>query len=69
MLLRLFTKIGITLGIVALLAATTAAPANAQTPEGTVIRNIATVTFTDANSNAYAPVSDTGRHRRICRRY
>ena len=29
----------------------------AQTPEGTVITNIATVTYTDANSNAYAPVS------------
>lgn len=34
-------------------------PAAAQTPEGTVIRNIATVTFTDANSNAYAAVADT----------
>ncbi len=29
----------------------------AQTPEGTVITNTATVTYTDANSNAYAPVS------------
>jgi uncharacterized repeat protein (TIGR01451 family) len=29
----------------------------AQTPEGTVITNVATVTYTDANSNAYAPVS------------
>lgn len=28
----------------------------AQTPEGTVITNTATVTFTDANGNAYAPV-------------
>src|SRR4051812_12463485 len=31
--------------------------AAAQTPEGTVITNTATVTYTDANSNAYAPVS------------
>lgn len=29
----------------------------AQTPEGTVITNTATVTYTDANNNAYAPVS------------
>ena len=29
----------------------------AQTPEGTVITNTATATYTDANSNAYAPVS------------
>ena len=34
-----------------------ASTAVAQTPEGTVITNIATVTYTDANSNAYAPVS------------
>jgi len=31
--------------------------ASAQTPEGTVITNTATVTYTDANSNVYAPVS------------
>ncbi len=37
----------------------TAGVASAQTPEGTVIRNIATVTFTDANNNTYAPVADT----------
>jgi uncharacterized repeat protein (TIGR01451 family) len=30
--------------------------AAAQTPEGTVITNTATVTYTDVNSNAYAPV-------------
>lgn len=29
----------------------------AQTPEGTVITNTATATYTDANSNAYTPVS------------
>ena len=29
-----------------------------QTPEGTVINNIATVTFTDANSNTYSSVND-----------
>ena len=40
-------------------ATATAQPATAQTPEGTVIRNIATVTFTDANNNAYAAVADT----------
>src|SRR5438034_4287241 len=59
MLYRLLTRIGVTLGVVVLFAATGAAPANAQTPEGTVIRNIATVSFTDANSNAYATVADT----------
>jgi uncharacterized repeat protein (TIGR01451 family) len=40
-------------------AMATAQPAMAQTPEGTVIRNIATVTFTDANNNAYDAVADT----------
>ncbi len=43
-------------GIFGLLAS---APAMAQTQEGTTIRNIASVTFTDANSNAYAAVADT----------
>jgi uncharacterized repeat protein (TIGR01451 family) len=33
--------------------------AQAQTPEGTTIRNIATATFTDANSNSYAAIADT----------
>src|ERR1700682_5182781 len=33
-----------------------AAQVVAQTPEGTVITNVATVTFTDANSNSYASV-------------
>jgi uncharacterized repeat protein (TIGR01451 family) len=44
---------------VAVVAALTliAGRATAQTPEGTVITNTATVTYTDANSNAYAPVS------------
>ncbi len=56
---RILTRIGMSLGIAVLLAVTATAPANGQTPEGTVIRNIATVTFTDANSNAFAPVSDT----------
>jgi uncharacterized repeat protein (TIGR01451 family) len=56
---RLLTRIGISLGLAALVAAAAAAPAHGQTPEGTVIRNIATVTFTDANSNAYAAVADT----------
>ncbi|HEY7634891.1 MAG TPA: hypothetical protein VH763_05080 [Gemmatimonadales bacterium] len=32
-------------------------PATAQTPEGTVITNTATVSFTDANSNSYTPVT------------
>ena len=40
-------------------AMATAQTATAQTPEGTVIRNIATVNFTDANGNAYAAVADT----------
>ena len=39
-----------------LLAAVIATAAQAQTPEGTVITNTATVTFTDANANTYAPV-------------
>src|SRR5215510_7539285 len=49
------------LSVAVLLAVTWAAPAaaNAQTPEGTVIRSIATVSFTDANSNTYATVADT----------
>lgn len=61
MLQRLFTRMGIVLGVAVLVAALTAVPANAQspTPEGTVIRSIATVSFTDANSNTYATVADT----------
>ena len=55
----ILTRIGISLGLAALVAGMAAAPAHGQTPEGTVIRNIATVTFTDANSNAYAAVADT----------
>jgi hypothetical protein len=35
------------------------AHAQTPTPEGTVIRNIASVSFTDANNNSYAPVADT----------
>ena len=49
----------ISLGVAVLLALVATAPANAQTPEGTVIRNIATVSFTDANGNTYAAVADT----------
>jgi len=48
----------IALGVLAV-AMVTAQTAAAQTPEGTVIRNIATVTFTDANNNAYNAVADT----------
>lgn len=59
MLQRLLTRMGISLGVAVLLAALTAVPANAQTPEGTLIRSIATVSFTDANSNTYASVADT----------
>ncbi len=59
MMQRLLTRIGISLGVAVLLAAIATAPANAQTPEGTVIRNIATVSFTDANGNTYASVADT----------
>lgn len=59
MLQRLLTRMGIVLGIAVLFAALTAVPANAQTPEGTVIRSIATVSFTDANSNTYASLVDT----------
>ena len=42
--------------LVAALAALTASGLEAQTPEGTIITNEATVTFTDANSNSYTPV-------------
>ena len=61
MLQRLFTRMGIVLGVAVLVAALTAVPANAQspTPEGTVIRSIATVSFTDANNNTYSTVADT----------
>lgn len=47
-----------TLALAVLIAAAAATPAWAQlpTPEGTVITNIATVNYTDANGNAYAPV-------------
>ena len=45
------------LAVAGLLAVVMAATAQAQTPEFTVITNTATVTWTDANSNAYAPVS------------
>jgi uncharacterized repeat protein (TIGR01451 family) len=45
-------------GLLAVTALTLmAGQAAAQTPEGTVITNTATVTYTDANSNAYAPVT------------
>jgi len=50
---------GISLGVAVLIAALTAVPANAQTPEGTVIRSIGTVGFTDANTNTYALAADT----------
>ena len=61
MLQRIFTRMGISLGVAVLFAALTAVPANAQspTPENTVIRSIATVSFTDANSNTYATAVDT----------
>ncbi len=47
------------LAMTGLLAAVTAVAVQAQTPEGTVIKNLATVTWTDANNNAYAPVVDS----------
>jgi uncharacterized repeat protein (TIGR01451 family) len=61
MLQRLLSRMGIVPVVAVLLAALTAVPANAQspTPEGTLIRSIATVTFTDANTNAYALIADT----------
>ncbi len=40
-----------------LVLALQAPAARAQTPEGTVITNTATVSFTDANSNSYTPVT------------
>ena len=47
------------LALAGLTVAIAAAPATAQTPEGTQIRNIASTTFTDANANVYAAVADT----------
>lgn len=45
------------LGLAALaLALVGVGPLSAQTPEGTVITNTATVTYTDANGNSYSPV-------------
>jgi len=43
--------------LVAVLAAFAVSALSAQTPEGTVITNTATVNYTDANNNTYAPVS------------
>jgi uncharacterized repeat protein (TIGR01451 family) len=45
------------LTVAALLTAVVVVTAQAQTPEGTVITNTAEVSWTDANGNAYAPVS------------
>ena len=45
------------LTVAALLTAVVVVTAQAQTPEGTVITNTATVSWTDANGNAYTPVS------------
>ena len=45
------------LTLIAMALLSVAAEARAQTPEGTVITNIATATYTDANGNAYAPVT------------
>lgn len=45
------------LALTAVMLVVVTVAAQAQTPEGTVITNIATVTYTDANSNAYTPVS------------
>src|SRR5437870_11406217 len=45
------------LALAAVALAVVAGEALAQTPEGTVITNIATATYTDANGNAYAPVT------------
>jgi uncharacterized repeat protein (TIGR01451 family) len=47
------------LGVAALMALAAVVPAAAQTPtpEGTVITNTATVSFTDANGNAYTPAT------------
>ena len=45
------------LALAGLTVAIAAAPAAGQTPEGTVITNMAIVSWTDANSNSYAPDS------------
>jgi uncharacterized repeat protein (TIGR01451 family) len=43
--------------LVVMFTAVAVATSHAQTPEGTVITNTATVSWTDANGNAYAPVA------------
>jgi trimeric autotransporter adhesin len=43
--------------LAALLTLARVAELQAQTPEGTVITNVATVTYTDANANTYTPVT------------
>src|SRR5881296_3023578 len=45
------------LTLIAMALLSIATEARAQTPEGTVITNIATATYTDANGNPYAPVT------------
>jgi uncharacterized repeat protein (TIGR01451 family) len=45
--------------LVTLLAGLWTVGAYGQTPEGTVIRNLATASWTDANSNTYASVADS----------
>ncbi|HLG05379.1 MAG TPA: hypothetical protein VI383_04445, partial [Gemmatimonadales bacterium] len=49
-------RLAVLLGSLSLLGGGAAA-VRAQTPEGTVITNTATVSFTDANGNSYTPVS------------
>ena len=56
---RLHLRAAAALIVTIILGTLGARSAGAQTAEGTSIRNIATVTFTDANSNSYAPKADT----------
>ena len=54
--LSLATSVRTRAALLTFVAAVSVSTAKAQTPEGTVITNTATVTFTDANANTYSPV-------------
>src|SRR3982751_1099716 len=56
-MLRTILRPATTLALAVLFAAVATRPAQAQTPEGTVITNTASVSFTDANGNSYSAVT------------
>ena len=56
---RLLSRVAFVGLLLAPLAAATPARAQTPTPEGTVIKNKATATYTDANNNTYATIADS----------